>query len=69
MSHASLFSEVRVGSAPVCEVPLLLSLEQLSALEQAAHARGVTAAELLRTILRESLQARPADGRRVPRPR
>ncbi len=47
------------GFAPetedVVEVPLLLSTSQVSALERAAHRRGVTAAEMLRQLLRACL--------------
>lgn len=37
----------------VVEMPLLLSGVQMSALEQAAHTRGLTAAQMVRRLLRE----------------
>jgi hypothetical protein len=37
----------------VVEVPLLLSTGQMTALEQAAHRRGLTAGEMLRRLLRD----------------
>ena len=37
----------------VVEMPLLLSGLQMSALEQAAHTRGLTAAQMVRRLLRE----------------
>jgi hypothetical protein len=40
----------------VIEVPLLLSGWQMSALEQAAHQKGLTTAALLRGMLREFVQ-------------
>ena len=39
----------------VIEIPLLLSGWQASALESAAHDRGLTAAEMVRTLLRDFL--------------
>lgn len=39
--------------ADVIEMPLLLSGVQMSALEQAAHRRGLTAAQMVRRLLRE----------------
>jgi hypothetical protein len=44
----------------VVEIPLLLPGWQVEALENAAHARGVTAAEMLRTVLRQFIDALPA---------
>lgn len=35
----------------VVEVPLLLSVEQAAALEEAAYSRGLTAAEMVRRLL------------------
>jgi hypothetical protein len=35
----------------VVEVPFLLSIDQLTALEKAAHSRGLTAAEMVRRLL------------------
>ncbi len=37
----------------VIEVPLLLSAEQVAALEEAAHDRGLTTGEMLRRLLEE----------------
>jgi hypothetical protein len=37
----------------IIEMPLLLSGVQMSALEQAAHRRGMTAAQMVRHLLRE----------------
>jgi hypothetical protein len=49
----------------VVEVPLLLEGWQMSALERAAHTRGLTAGEMVRTLLRDFISdrapARPAD--------
>ena len=41
------------------EVPLLLSGWQMSALEWAAHRKGVTAGEMVRQLLRDFLAAVP----------
>ncbi len=41
--------------AEIVEVPLLLPAWQVSALEQAAHQHGVTAAEMVRGLLRDFL--------------
>jgi hypothetical protein len=35
----------------VVEVPFLLSIDQLTALEKVAHSRGLTAAEMVRRLL------------------
>ncbi len=35
----------------VVEVPLLMSIRQIEALEKAAHRRGLTAAEMVRRLL------------------
>src|SRR5205823_1221727 len=43
------------------ELPLLLTSGEATALESAAHARGMTVARLLRCLVRECL-ARPAAG-------
>lgn len=37
----------------VIEIPLLLAGWQASALERAAHGRGLTAAEMVRSLLRD----------------
>lgn len=44
----------------VVEVPLLLSLGQIAALEKAAHTRGLTAAEMVRRLLRDFTSGPPA---------
>ncbi len=40
----------------VVEIPLLLPGWQVSALAVAAHARGLTAGEMVRTLLREFIE-------------
>jgi len=45
------------GSLDILEVPLLLSEAQFRALEVAAHKMGLSAAEMVRTLLREYLRA------------
>jgi hypothetical protein len=47
----------------VVEIPLLLPGWQIEALEKAAHARGVTAAEMLRTVLAQFINALPSRSR------
>jgi hypothetical protein len=42
-----------LDSADVVEVPLLLSGQQMLALEEAAHDRGLTAGEMVRRLLQE----------------
>lgn len=54
------------GRAEVVEVPLLLTEGQVLALEHEAHSRGVTAAELLRSVLRRFIETLPS-GRSVLR--
>jgi hypothetical protein len=44
----------------VVEVPLLLSVEQLSALEAAAHTRGLTTGEMLRQLLHDFVAVGPS---------
>jgi hypothetical protein len=44
----------------VVEVPLLLPGWQAAALEEAAHARGLTAAAMVRRLLREFLEQEAA---------
>jgi hypothetical protein len=41
----------------VVEVPLLLSAGQMSALEEAAHRRGLTAGEMVRRLLQDFIGA------------
>lgn len=48
------------ASDDVVEIPLLLNNHEMLALEQAAHARGLTAAEMLRMVLRRFIQTLPA---------
>jgi hypothetical protein len=50
----------------VVEVPLLLSAGQMSALEEAAHCRGLTAGEMVRQLLQDFI-ATPAKTFPVPR--
>jgi len=50
-----------VPNADVVEIPLLLPGWQAQALEEAAHHRGLTAAEMVRGLLREFIkQQKPA---------
>jgi hypothetical protein len=44
----------------VVEVPLLLAGWQMSALERAAYHRGLTAAEMVRQLLRDFIADHPA---------
>src|SRR5262249_55905248 len=55
-----------LGDGEVVEIPLLLSGWQAAALEKAAHHRGLTTAELVRSLLNDffSAQAR-GEGLRV----
>jgi hypothetical protein len=48
----ALTARFDTGMEDVVEVPLLLPGWQMSALEQAAYLRGVTAAEMVRELLR-----------------
>ena len=48
-----------VYESDVVEMPLLLSGLQMSALEQAAHNRGMTAAGMVRQLLREFMATQP----------
>lgn len=50
---------LRLERSDVVEVPLLLSGWQMSALEQAAYVRGMTAAEMVRQVLREFIADHP----------
>ncbi len=43
----------------VIEIPLLLAGWQASALERAAHGRGLTAAEMVRSLLRDFFNKHP----------
>jgi len=57
MNHrfSSAVSDADVSEADVIEIPLLLAGWQVSALETAAHARGLTAAEMVRHVLNDFL--------------
>lgn len=46
-------SALSVAGTGIVEIPLLLSAGQASALESAAYRRGMTAAEMVRQLLRE----------------
>jgi hypothetical protein len=48
-------TEFDMPEADVVEIPLLLAGWQVSALETAAHDRGLTAAEMVRHVLRDFL--------------
>jgi hypothetical protein len=48
-----------VYESEVVEMPLLLSGLQMSVLEQAAHTRGLTAAGMVRQLLREFIAGQP----------
>ena len=41
----------RSEPSEVVEVPLLMSIDQIAALEKAAHRQGLTAAEMVRKLL------------------
>jgi hypothetical protein len=45
------------STGEVVEVPLLLSADQVSALEQAAHHRGLTTGEMVRRLLEDFITA------------
>jgi hypothetical protein len=48
----------KAADEEVVEISLLLSGRQVSALESAAHDRGLTAAEMVRHVLRDFLAQR-----------
>lgn len=53
-AHSQLDTEwLPFGPTDVVDVPVLLSGEQMLALEEAANNRGLTAAELIRQLLRD----------------
>jgi hypothetical protein len=59
-----------LGSSPesdIVEVPLLLPGWQVAALETAAHDRGLTAGEMVRTLLRDFLNEQTPRPTRLPR--
>jgi hypothetical protein len=45
-----------MADAEVIEIPLLLPRWQISALETAAHRHGLTAGEMVRSLLRDSIR-------------
>jgi hypothetical protein len=47
------YEESSLAASEVVEIPLLLSIGQVSALESVAHQRGLTAGEMVRQVLRE----------------
>lgn len=49
----SITDDPNFDGTDVVEIPLLLPVWQMSALERAAHRRGMTAAEMVRQLLRE----------------
>jgi hypothetical protein len=53
----------------VVEVPLLLQGWQMSALEKAAHSRGLTAGEMVRDLLRDFLARLPDEAAGRPQGR
>jgi hypothetical protein len=58
--HRAADPSLDEGGGPVVEVPLLMSLEQMAALERAAHRRGLTAAEMVRRLLGDFIAANRA---------
>jgi hypothetical protein len=60
-----------LASPDVVEIPLLIPGWQMDALETAAHARGQTAGEMVRNLLRDFISglptARPSDRLRTSR--
>jgi hypothetical protein len=55
-------TEFDMPEADVVEIPLLLAGWQVSALETAAHDRGLTAAEMVRHVLRDFLSSTSSQG-------
>jgi hypothetical protein len=53
-SSGNLFDELR--GSEVVEVSLLLSHQQMLALEQVAHGRGLTAGEMMRQLLQDFIR-------------
>ena len=47
------YEESSLATSEVVEIPLLLSIGQVSALESVAHQRGLTAGEMVRQVIRE----------------
>jgi hypothetical protein len=54
-----LLTEAALLANEVIEVPLLLSLRQMSALEAAAYHRGLTAGEMVRRLLQDFIADPP----------
>ena len=52
-AHAKDLKPFALYESDVIEMPLLLSGVQMSALEQAAHIHGLTAAGMVRRLLRD----------------
>jgi hypothetical protein len=52
--------DFRLDPSDVIEIPLLLPGWQMSAIEQAAFHRGMTAAEMVRHLLNDFLAAEPS---------
>ncbi|MBY0231400.1 MAG: hypothetical protein K2W96_19115 [Gemmataceae bacterium] len=50
----------REEPSEVVEVPLLMSLDQIAALEKAAHREGLTAAGLVRRLLGDFIRGKAA---------
>ena len=50
----------REEPSDVVEVPLLMSLGQIAALENAAHREGMTAAEMVRRLLSDFIRGKVA---------
>lgn len=53
-------NDPHLGESDVIEVSLLLAGWQMSALERAAYRRGLTAAEMVRRLLRDFIADQPA---------
>ncbi|MFQ3591771.1 MAG: hypothetical protein SNJ82_01080 [Gemmataceae bacterium] len=47
------WEDTNMTTSEVIEIPLLLSVGQVSALERVAHQRGLTAGEMVRQVLRD----------------
>lgn len=58
-SDADWLDAIPGEGGDVIEIPLLLSGKQMSALEQAAFVRGLTAGEMVRHLLREFIERQP----------
>jgi hypothetical protein len=49
------YEDNRVANSEVIEIPLLLSVGQVSALERVAHQQGMTAGEMVRQLVRDCI--------------